>query len=216
MKNTIVCVASSGPRFIGGLHRLQKIAKDFGEPLIFWEGCFPPGTITGIPYHFKIAAIEEARQQGYEVILWADASTVPVRPLKPLWDLIEEQGYWFNKNYDYTNGQFCCDSALPILGITREEAFKAPQIMAGCFGLDFRKEVAQEWFREWKKLALAGAFNGPWQGGSEDKRVIGHRHDQTCGAHLCWKMGLKLTEPPKWHAETSMDTEETLIRLIRG
>ena len=39
-------------------------------------------------------------------LLWCDACIVPVRPLEPLWEKIERDGYWFCangwSNYEWT------------------------------------------------------------------------------------------------------------------
>ena len=83
--------------------------------------------------------------------MWLDSSIVPLRPLSSLWKLIEKQGYWFSENLPqgrldlpcWNCGEWTCDSALGPLGITREEAFTIPHVIATAFGLDFSHQVAR-------------------------------------------------------------------------
>lgn len=182
----------------------------------------PPGSMDhqSAPYAFKIAAIDDALTSGANPILWCDSSVVPMRRLDSLWTLIERQGYWFSKNYDYTQGEFCSDASLDIFDMDREKAFGVPQVVASCFGLDFRHDIAQEFLAQWKALAMMGAFKGPWGNGngeaSKDMRVRGHRHDQSAASHIAWKLGMRLTDPPEWFCEEgSPPGENTVLTLKR-
>jgi hypothetical protein len=201
------------------LARLWEALKGYGETLRWWDDEWPIGTDSH-PYGFKIYALEAALRQGFDTLLWCDSSIVPIAPLTSLWNLIESQGYWFSRNYHgATNGEWCCDSALPILEVSREESFKIPHVVATAFGLDLRCPLAQEWLSEWKRLMLVGAFDGPHCGGSSDPRVKGHRHDQAAASVLCWRMGMKLTTPPEWFVDADQGgeaTEETVLVAHRG
>lgn len=213
IKKAIVSVGFGDIRFVNNLHRLIRIVTP-NEVIVHWDGICPPALVPVSPYSFKVDAIELVHSMGAEIILWCDSSIVPIKPLDELWDLIESQGYWFSKNYGYTNGEWCCDAALPILGTTREESFKVPQIIATSFGLNLRQPIAQEWFSRWRDLAFRGAFNGPHDGGSTDPRVVGHRHDQTAGAHICHQLGMTLTTPPDWIAEGGQPINDNTLMVI--
>jgi hypothetical protein len=220
MSRVIVSVAT-GPRFCGGMRRLKEkldmLPNGAGAVTDFWYDRFPPGpTHDEIPYGFKVSAIEKARADGHDAVLWLDSSIVPIRPLDPVWKLIESQGYWFSQNYDYTLGQFCSDGALRIMQLEREEALAIPLVIGTAFGLNFAHNVGRTFFYMWKRKMEEGAFNGPWTGGSGDPRVYGHRHDQTVASGACHYLNMHLTQPPKVIVEPfQQPTEETVFTICR-
>lgn len=222
----VVSVAT-GP-YLANQDRLRAAIPQ--ENALFWRNVLPPGSPSHLdtPYAFKAYAIRDALRQGAQTVLWMDASVLPIRPLEPLWQLIEEQGYWFSLNLPCNNltapawncGQWTCDSALEPLEITREEAFGIPHVIGTAFGLDLRDSHAQLFFDKYMKLVQDDrAFRGPWTNNdgwaSKDRRVLGHRHDQTVASVLAWRLGMKLTRPPKWIVDGGMGTEETVLTIQR-
>lgn len=132
------------------------------------------------PYAFKIYAIDKARQQGYEQILWLDASVYAVKDPQPVFDWLTRHGIFMEEAGHYA-GQWCNDAGLKYFGITRDEAMKMPMFSAGFIGFDFRQEIAREFFARWKNAMLAGMFKGDWSN---------HRHDLTCASIIANQMGL--------------------------
>lgn len=215
----IVNVAT-GPRYVDMQKRL--IANFGKEMAITWTDSLPYGCTTHelTPYAFKAHAVKYAITQGFDTVIWMDSSVVPVRPLDPLWELIESRGYWISNNPPFNCGQFTADSALGPLGITREEAFAIPHVIGTAFGLDFRHDIAHRFFNELLWLADDGrAFRGPWTNhngeASADPRVRGHRHDQTAMSVIAHRLGMQLTEPPKWIVDDAPATEETALIICR-
>jgi len=208
----------------GKLVRLRSQLIQQHENYALWD-VLPVGSLPHeqAPYAFKIYALEQAHREIVDTsvtLLWLDSAVMILRPLGPIWRRIERHGYWFSQNHDYNCGEWTCDSALPILGITREEAFTIPQIVGGCFGLNMRAPVAQEFMERWKEYALAGAFAGPWRNdhgeASLDPRVQGHRHDQTAASVIVHRMGLRLTQPPRYFSDDGFPaTEETILTARR-
>ena len=208
--------------------RLTAAVIAQGENIIAWRNSFPPGSPSQdeTPFGFKAFALA-ATAQTCETLLWCDASIVPLRPLAPLWDLIETQGYWLSANLPHgetarawTCGEWTADSALEPLGITREEAFQIPHIIGTAFGLDLRHEIARAFLAEYLRLAQDGtAFRGPWNNvglrASQDPRVLGHRHDQTAASVIAWRLGMRLTTPPAWIVDGIPPTEETVLEIRR-
>lgn len=187
----IVNVATG--RFVALQDRLRAAVErgDCGADLICWRDEYPPGSPTHeeAPFAFKAFAVQAAMNQGPQSVLWLDSAVMPVKPLAPLWDLIERQGYWFSSNPPYNDpsgpkwncGQWTCDSALGPLDAKREELFAIPHVIGGAFGLNFRHEIAWDFFREYLRLATERtAFQGPIANengeASADPRVLGHRH----------------------------------------
>jgi hypothetical protein len=224
----VVNVSFGDDRFLSNHNRLEQALGQRGENLLSLREVppnFPSHKET--PFAFKAFAIDKAVRAGAQTIIWADASIVPVRPLAPLWGLIESQGYWFSENLPhgsggaaFTNGQWTADSALEPLGITREESFTFPHVIGTAFGLDLRHEIARRFLEEYLRLAKDGtAFRGPiWnhsRQASKDPRVLGHRHDQSAASVLAWRLGMKLTRPPAWIVDGIPATEETVLEIRR-
>jgi hypothetical protein len=224
----VVSVAT-GPRYCVMQDRLNQML-DPAEYRVFWREALPPDCPTNedVPYGFKVWAIKRAVELKAPMVLWLDSSIVPLRPLSSLWKLIEKQGYWFSENLPqgrldlpcWNCGEWTCDSALGPLGITREEAFTIPQVIATAFGLDFRRQIARDFFDEYLRLAVERtAFQGPWYNrdgsASADPRVLGHRHDQTVASVLAWRLGMKLTLPPAWIVDGQDPTQETILSIQR-
>jgi len=150
------------------------------------------------PYAFKAYAIKKAYEQGYEIVIWADCSIHIVKPYQEVLDNILKYGYILLKD-GWNSGEWCADSALKPLGITREESFKYPSILASVMAFDFKYKVCTDFLKRYYKLAADGvAFPGDWKNDqqqvSKDKRVRGHRHDQTAAAVIATQMYMLLQE----------------------
>lgn len=132
------------------------------------------------PYAFKIYAIEEARRRGFTQILWLDSSIIFVKNAKPIFDWVEEKGYFFEEAGHWV-GSWCNDRTLEYFNISREEAMKMPMFSAGFTGLDFSNPIAIEFFNKWKQSMLDGQFIGDWSN---------HRHDMTCASIIANQMDM--------------------------
>ncbi len=129
-----------------------------------------------IPYGFKAFAREAARKAGFPTLLWCDACMVAVRPMEPLWEKIERDGYMFMEN-GFSNYEWTADSAYldlfakdhqhpydsHCLASDRAENKKIPHVVAGCFGLSMRHDIGRAFLAEYYRLASeTKAFCGPW------------------------------------------------------
>jgi hypothetical protein len=195
-KNICIVNLASG-RFGWGQDRmiaaLKKTGYKGGSIFHKSEADIPFKSHSQSMYGFKAGMIDKARKAGYRYILWADTSILPRLSILPIFEYIAKNGYWILQYGDFSNGEWCCDNVLPELGITRSESFKQPHAYATVYGLDIEKY--SEYFNEFHEMALGTSFNGPWKNEdckcSEDKRVLGHRHDQTIMSFLLWKHGMK-------------------------
>ena len=167
------------------------------------------------PYAFKAHALQTA-SLGADLLLWADAAVVVVKPLAPLWERIEQDGYWISCN-GWTNYEWTADSAYPDLfpHLTLETARivnkRFPQVLATTFGLNVKHPIGRKFLEEYFRLSNTNAFCGPWtntnnpdalkhwrqdaarMGPCGPPDVIGHRHDQTAASVLAWHLQMKLT-----------------------
>lgn len=228
----IVGVAT-GPFAVGqDRFRHNKFVVDDDSDFIAWNGCVPPGSPShfDMPYAFKAWAIKFAVEAGYTSILWADASILPIRPILPLWDRIEKEGYWVSRN-GWTNAEWTADSAYPFLGVTKEWNEQIPHVVATSFGIDVSHSIGGNIYLEYLHLAQNGSFRGPWfnrnhpdystyapssrVGFCGGEKVRGHRHDQTALSVIAHKLGCKLTDPPSIFAYAGGEVEDTIL-LAQG
>lgn len=190
--------------YLDGQKRLKKSLKRCAPDIdfLYWTdekelGC---PQHKDVPYAFKPYAFKRAREYGYDVILWVDASIYAIKSLEPIFEYIELNGYYFEKALPkFWTGEWSSDIALKNLGVTRQEAMGIKEVAATVMGFDFRSDIANSFFCNWFRFANDGeTFVGDWtnerQQISSDPRVKGHRHDQTVASILAHKMGIKLLE----------------------
>lgn len=195
--------------FSRGLERIKTDLKSLGfdGDVIVWDQCYPKGCPEQKEAHgaFKPFCFNEAYAQGYDIILWMDASIKILSSINLLFNLIEKDGYLIFRE-DHSIGEYCKDEALATLGLTREESFNLPCCWSCVLGLDLRKATSQAFLHEWTQKALDGiSFPGPkWSGilgwpkiASDDERVKGHRHDQTVASAIALKLNMN-----KWHSKS--------------
>lgn len=159
-------------RLVGELAKHGAMARMFTWPRIpsAWRDH------ETIPYGFKGCAMKYAFDAGSDLLLWCDASILPIRSLEPLWQRIERDGYWFSKN-GYSNYEWTADSAYPYLfqqelsmimpEISPSECRainrRIPHVVATAFGLNVRHPKGRAFLDEYFRLASeTRAFCGPW------------------------------------------------------
>jgi len=178
---------------------LQK--QGYTDGLILHTEQYPDQSPTHqeLPYAFKPYAFKEAYEMGYDVIIWMDSAVWANKPIKPIIDKIESDGYFFPLN-GWTTGNWTNDAMLDYFGITRDEAMNIPHMMACVMGLDMRKEVAQSFYQAWMDSVVV--FDGAWNNDnhecSTDSRCYGHRHDQSAASIIATGLGMKFTPPQGW------------------
>lgn len=206
MENCIINVACGSwhPR---GQDSLKKGLDTHGFTGTFmgWKDTFPQGrTHLEVPYGFKAFAFDDARKVGFKKILWIDAAMVIENPVDRMFDHIDKTGYFLMNNIGYNTGEWCSDAALETLGLNREESFNIPHLMACVMGFDFNKQVCNDFLNQYLAFANDGkSFQGKHTNAkgevSKDKRVRGHRHDQTVASVLTLRLGLdQWVNPFEW------------------
>ena len=198
MKRCVINFASGG-RYPAGQKRLKEsfLSKNYDGDFLLYDdeskfGCPPHQEM---PYAFKPYMFQKAIEMGYEQIIWCDAAIFLAndKSLGRIYRQIDKDGYMLVLN-GWNTGQWCSDAALPMLGITREESFEIPHIMANSMAFDVRNERSREFLRQYYEHAKDGSFKGAWTNEknqvSNDPRVMGHRHDQTAGSVIAWRLGM--------------------------
>jgi len=203
-----------------GVARLVATLKSFKwkHDIKTWIDEYPPNSNTHqvTPYHFKVMGFNWAKENGYDIVIYSDASFWCQKDPEQLVEMIKEDGHLMIRN-GWTLGEWCADSALKPLGLTREESFGYPQLVGGLIGLDLRNETSRNFLMQWTDLAQA-SFPGAWTNDkkqcSNDDRVLGHRHDQTAASIISHRLGMKWRDATgildyNWNNEDS-------IMLLRG
>lgn len=181
MRKAIINVCTSNAWYSAGQLRLKNSLSKFTDADFYGfvgeqHVLAPPHN--RIPYAFKPFALEFLHNKGYDMVLWLDASMYAVRPLQPIWDIIENKG-WLMEEAGHWLARWCNDRALRNLGLTKEDASTIPMYSAGMTGLNLKKEICQNFLKEWLKYANDGeTFVGSW---------ADHRHDMAVASALAHK-----------------------------
>jgi hypothetical protein len=179
-----------------GSKRLKKSLNFVGWPGndLIWAGEYPSNCYLHeqVPYYMKVAAFEEAIRQGYTHILWCDSSMWAVNNPVPLFDIINEQGFWFFSS-GYNLAQSVNDAALNHVGLSRDEAEGVTEWASGLFGVNLNNPDGLALYTQWKAYMDAGLSIGSrvHDNQSADPRFLFHRQDQSCLSLAIWKLGLK-------------------------
>lgn len=197
-KNAIISFANSSGNYIKGLARLSESLRNNAEGIDFVSfigeaslGCEPHKEN---PYSFKVAAFKKAREAGYRNILWLDASVFAIKPVQPIFDEIEENGFIFQEAGQILS-HWANDTTLEHFKITRDEADEMIMIgNAGFLGLDFESEIGNKFFEMWEAACVADCFKGKWTNDekteSKDPRCKGARHDMSSSSAVANILGI--------------------------
>lgn len=214
------------------IERFHEVSHGF--ELQAWVNTLPPGAPASVrtsqrdytAYCAKPFALRALRDSGAEIGILLDAAFYPIRPIHPLVDHISQVGYYLCRN-GFNVGEWCQDSALKPLGITREESFQIPEASSYCVGLNFHEDVANQcldkWCEAWptfvgphtntKRSSKDPGFptrNPGWC--SDDPRVNGHRHDQTALSVIAYQFWLTdLVRRPIFTAYAGQEGPETVL-----
>ena len=246
--NRIVVNVATGAHYIKGQERLTEALALLGEEYQVWRDKLPPGSPAHAetPYAFKAWALEAARLSGHTLMLWADASIVPIAPLDPIWKHAEQHGVWLADN-GWNNAQWTCDAAYldlfaqdfkntdlreawTSLDYLRAVNRKIKHVVATAFAVDISHRTGAQFFMQYLNLAKTDAFKGPWWNSNGERPVyaskagaapcgppecLGHRHDQTAASVIAWRLGIPLTQCPKFFAYDGRESDETIL-VARG
>ncbi len=205
--------------YLLGQQRLLESLRFMGWPggWLLWEAEYPPGSPkhSNQPYGFKIHAIDEALRRGYTTILWTDSYCWLDRRPAPLLEHLAETGSLLISGGGML-GEWCSDAVLEALEMRREEALTVPLVGGTVYGLDMENPATREFYRLWHDCYDRGLFEGyaineinlskvrrglgdrPTGHVSDDPRVMGHKHDETCASWAAWKTGMTLDRLPAW------------------
>lgn len=182
-KQCIITFANEKGNYIHGLARLsESLRNNFDGDLLAWvnEGSLGCEKHVDNPYNFKVHAFLKAIESGYKQILWLDCSAFAVANVKPIFDLIDKKGLFFQEAGHYL-GSWTNDNSLNYFELTREEANKIPMVQGGFIGLNIDNHVAKKLFRSLDLAMDAGVFKGEWSD---------HRHEMSALSAIVYRHNL--------------------------
>jgi len=183
--------------YLKGLKRLRDSLSNVNAEGIDLMAVSGEGDHKKFPYGFKVKAMREAEQKGYDIAIWVDSNAHFKKHPQPIIDRCIEQGYWIS-TMGWNVGQWCSDAALPKLDLTREEAWDITMVGACVYALKFNTKLAQHILEYMEKHedALPGAWTNKNGEVSKTPGVLGHRHDQTVLSVAAYRFNLKIDKPP--------------------
>jgi hypothetical protein len=146
-------------------------------------------------YNIKASAFFQAMSEGYTHILWADCSVWALADPMPIFDIIDEKGY-FMWGSGYNCAQTCNDYALNFFKLTRDEAEKIPDCSSGIMGFNVQSEIGFQFLMAFFEACKMGVFHGSrfHDNQSSDPRFLFHRQDQSAASLIAGNMGLQLMD----------------------
>ena len=214
-KKMIVSFADNVGHYLKALRRQELSLKEvgFGGEFEIFKGIndyshigspFHKGAPDAVPYAFKAYSIKKAIEEGARYIIWMDSPVYATKRIDAVWEQIQRDGYLFFDNVGYSIGDYTSDACLAKFGMTREEAFNSPMLMACIMGFDVTNQQTQKFLDAYIAAASDGvSYPGSWTNSnaevSNDPRVMGHRHDQSVASILVKQMGLKITHAQSTH-----------------
>lgn len=205
----VVSFADGAGHYAKSLMRLDLSLKQvgFGGEFEVFKGIndyahigspFHKGSPDAVPYAFKAHSIKKAIEEGARYILWCDSVIYATKSIEPVFNHIKEHGYLLFDNIGFSIGDYTSDACLRKWGMTRNESFNKPMIMACLMGFDCQHPVAKEFLDKYISAASDGvSYQGDWFNDnlqvSVDLRCFGHRHDQSLASLLASQLGMTIT-----------------------
>jgi hypothetical protein len=196
MSDRLIINAALGSHYIKGQNRLVQSLSNtdyFGH---IWVVDKPPSQDFDLsnPYTVKASAFEHVLSFGYRFIVWMDASAVAVNNLDPLFERIEQRGYYLASS-GYSAAQTCTDAQLEAANMTRDGVVSIPDSATGCIGIDTHNPRSIAFLNQWITWAKMGLFGGSRTHDvrdSKDPRFLFGRQDQSAATLLAFNNGMDL------------------------
>jgi hypothetical protein len=149
------------PYVTKGLKRLREsLAQYPGVQSLTWVDSWPMDSPTEaeMPRAFKVYAMERAAKEN-DVLLWVDSSMWFVRDPSPVFEWIEEHGF-YGLDWGHPVGDKLSDEAVERLESSRLEVGMTPLVLGGFWGVDVRSEVGRQLMAYMGRKARDGSFAG--------------------------------------------------------
>lgn len=169
-------------------HILYRIG---GWPDLLGEGL----KFAHLPFAFKVCAFREAKNLGYQNVLWLDASVIPLQNLNEIFAVIEEQGY-FTFLTQFNMAELCNKRVCNIMKIDYpDQATTIPACLPGILGFNFKDAKAKEAFDRWYAITK-----------DREECYFSHYQDLPIISIILYQMGMEKT--PYWEGKVTWDKKE--------
>lgn len=218
-KHCIVNASNGVGWYPNGTKRLKEslIYHGFNGDIITFNS-FPNNEFdTNNAYNIKPSAITEVLKIGYTHILWLDCSVWAIQNPNPIFDVINDKGYYFWTS-GYNAAQVCSDKCLEYFSTNRDIAETYPDCSTSMFGFNTENPLGKEFIYQWLQAAKDGVFNGSREhdNQSEDKRFCFHRQDQSAATMILNKLNLEITNAGIYSEYYSDNINKSVIFTMRG
>jgi len=169
------------------LRKRWPISKEWGE-------C---PTHQYAPYAFKSYIIQEARDMGYEKVMWGDSSLIFLKNPEPYWKISEDIGAVLLDNPGCPESFWTSDDCLEHMGCDKEFAKTFWQVEAFTIIFNFTRKKAVELFDKYFEHSRDGiCLLG--QSGSIREDFRAHRHDQSILSYFSREMAIPHIPHGSW------------------
>jgi hypothetical protein len=211
--------AAIGSWYPKGQERLVNslIYHGFNGEILPWQNWPNSNYDMSCNYNVKAAAFEQAIQMGFTHILWLDASVWCIKDPNPIFDIINEKGYYFWAN-GYNCAQECSDICLHYFEVSRDEAEKMPVVSTSMFGVNITNPIGKEFIERFIQSAKDRVFHGSrfHDNQSSDPRFLWHRQDQSAASIIANKLGCEIHKPGDLSSYYEPQMPESVIFTMRG
>jgi len=226
--NPCFATLAVGVRYQPYLERLRTTLEKFrpGTVLSAWADQWPPESPTHVDknYAFKYYAVRHAQKQGYNPVIWLDASCyVTADPTPLIEETMKRSALMVANSGTYGSGgemlgEWISDAALKFYGMDREEAMTIHLCGGAIIGVDSSSEAGLKFMQAWYELVqtdLTMCNHSVWRPDrmrsvmcidpegqkiiSEDPRVKGHRSDEACLSIVLRHLGIKTITLGEFH-----------------
>ena len=169
-----------------------------------------------VKYNIKAAIFGEV-PISYTHVLWLDCSVWAIKDPNPIFDVINEKGYYFWSS-GYNCAQTCSDKCLKYFNVSRDEAELMTDVSTSMFGINYNHPLGKEFINRWLKSAWDGQFGGSrlHDNQSQDTRFLFHRQDQSCASIIANQLKMEITPPGVLSEYYNESPSKSTIFLMRG
>lgn len=180
----------------------------FSGALAFWTDQFPQNSPTHreCSYAFKLFAIEEAAKQ-HSSLLWLDSGLYAVRPVEPVFSVIERDGYYLTGDQNAIR-HFCSNATVSYFNTSFDVLGDAKLVSGAMIGLNLEHPAGRQLFEKWKAAYKAGLYKGTV---SKHSGMQEHRGDETILGVIAFQDKLKVHTPYDFFGSDSADIQPNTV-----
>jgi hypothetical protein len=139
-------------------------ASGFNGYFLLRTGGYPNPTgeeirFAGVPYAFKIFMMLEAKQLGFDKVIWIDSACTPLVDPKPLFDVVEKEGavfFSFKRELKETSPYIFPTTRQILKEETGVDCLKSKYVCSIVFGLNMGNYLIEEFIDNYYRMVRLG------------------------------------------------------------